>query len=259
VYEGEDLKLYLKENNKDAQKAKEEAKKRAVDRTVYKDLLTDEEVVKDNWEQFIPRQQKRYLNDHDVNSLENGNGITASGNTSSLLENVLGDRTGGGRLSVTKETKHQITGGYTGKKTNTNSPQPTFNNNGAVDVDMAKIPLKNETFDVSTEHGRQQLMNERQGNKKLKGNDMIRGLTDVIRTGEVLVKGEIPDRAISNYQTKEEIDNTLTTKKVEKPNEKGQTLKERTPKQGFSEEKAKEELSKVELEVISLSNQDKNK
>ncbi|MGH1337756.1 MAG: hypothetical protein ACRBFS_16670, partial [Aureispira sp.] len=267
VFKEEELKEYLKENNKEAHAKTQDAKKRAVDRTVHKDLLTDDEVVQDNWGQYMPRNQKRYLSRKDVEGMPSHNplqhlqenGIQASGKATSLSANVLGDRDGGGRLSVTKQVDHQITGGYTGEETSSKHPKPVFNNNGAIDIDMAKIPMDNETFDVSTEHGRQQLMNERSSKKKLKGDGMIRGLTDVMRTEEVLVKEEIPGRAITNYQTKEEVNKNISTKVVERPDKDGNVLKERTPKEGFTQEEAKKELAQVKFDVVSLSTKDKSK
>lgn len=251
------------EERAEVKKMREEAEAKKLERDVYTDLLNGKDVIVDSLGQYTDRFQRRYLSQGDLEflgiagsaspndeqrilALLKSKGIEAKGKGKfSLKQHVKGQKDSPG-ISITKELEYQITGG---------SPEePTFNDHGAVELDLAKLDRRREVYDLSTEKGTSEMVENKDTLTPKEDGGLHQGMVDVRRTREVIVSGKINPEAITDFRSKETVDIKHPEKLVEKKDENNTTANQRMRNQQKTntEEAIQEIQYRLEWEAKSI-------
>jgi hypothetical protein len=154
------------------------------DQTLFSDV-DNKELVHDSAQQHVPRILNRNITKEDAKALKKKKGISATGPKSrvDIWEHVAGAKPSP-YISTTKLDDADIENPH---------GEPLGGEHGRVRIDLLHVSPK-KIFDLTTKKGQDQWQ---LSNPKTPTRRQV--LEDVIRTQEVLIKGEIPPDAIEKF------------------------------------------------------------
>jgi hypothetical protein len=214
-----------------------ETDKDIVKNPIYQDITDKDkkEYVMDAIEQFIPRQGYRFVSRDQKKDAQQ-----AKKRKSTL-------KPGGEKGSGTNELEHAMgeTPSYyqsttdVGDRDILTGSNVSFNNNGRVELDYSQIE-REKLKALYTREGMEKYLMPYLTNDKITTSGELQAFIDVVRTREILVEGDIPNKAIEDYISKDKFDEEFwdkqknqTKRREEKEQLKKQTTaeKEKAPNQ----------------------------